>query len=157
MPTGRHFDEPTIYCATEPFEQSTDWENSKRAMRCRGWRAGQLLFMAGQVGSDPNLNVVEGKEAQFVQAFESEKTVMSVAGATFDEMADMVTYYTDMRDLQLFMSIKDRYYTGEYPAWTGIGVTSLAMLGRSNASRCSSSSEAAASTLSGGSGRAEFH
>jgi enamine deaminase RidA (YjgF/YER057c/UK114 family) len=98
-------------------------------MRCGGWRAGQLLFMAGQVGSDPNLNVVEGKETQFVQAFESEKTVLSAAGATFDDMVDMVTCYTDMRDLQLFMSIKDRYYTGEYPAWIGIGVTSLAMPG----------------------------
>ena len=91
--------------------------------------AGSLLFMAGQVGRDQNLNVVEGKEAQFVQAFENVKAVLSAAGATFDDVVDMVTYHTDMRDLQLFMSIKDRYYTGEYPAWTGIGVTALAMPG----------------------------
>ena len=45
------------------------------------------------------------------------------------------TYYfwanstTDMRDLQLFITVKDRYYTGEYPAWTGVGVTALAMPG----------------------------
>ena len=90
---------------------------------------GHLLFIAGQVGRDQNLNVVEGKEAQFVQAFENVKAVLSAAGATFDDVVDMVTYHTDMRDLQLFMSIKDRYYTGEYPAWTGIGVTSLAMPG----------------------------
>ncbi len=90
---------------------------------------GHLLFIAGQVGRDQNLNVIEGKAAQFVQAFENVKTVLSAAGATFDDVVDMVTYHTDMRDLQLFMSIKDRYYTGEYPAWTGIGVTSLAMPG----------------------------
>ena len=90
---------------------------------------GVLLFIAGQVGRDQNLNVIEGKEAQFVQAFENVKTVLSAAGATFDDVVDMVTYHTDMRDLQLFMSVKDRYYTGEYPAWTGIGVTSLAMPG----------------------------
>jgi enamine deaminase RidA (YjgF/YER057c/UK114 family) len=90
---------------------------------------GSLLFIAGQVGRDQNLNVIEGKEAQFLQAFENVKTVLSAAGATFDNVVDMVTYHTDMRDLQLFMSIKDRYYTGEYPAWTGIGVTSLAMPG----------------------------
>jgi enamine deaminase RidA (YjgF/YER057c/UK114 family) len=87
---------------------------------------GPLLFIAGQVGRDQNLNVVEGKA---VQAFENVKTVLAAAGATFDDVVDMVTYHTDMRDLQLFMSIKDRYYTGEYPAWTGIGVTSLAMPG----------------------------
>ena len=90
---------------------------------------GPLLFIAGQVGRDQNLNVVEGKAAQFVQAFENVKKVLTAAGATFDDVVDMVTYHTDMRDLQLFMSIKDRYYTGEYPAWTGIGVTSLAMPG----------------------------
>jgi enamine deaminase RidA (YjgF/YER057c/UK114 family) len=90
---------------------------------------GHLLFIAGQVGRDQNLNVIEGKAAQFVQAFENVKAVLSAAGATFDDVVDMVTYHTDMRDLQLFMSIKDRYYTGEYPAWTGIGVTSLAMPG----------------------------
>ena len=65
-----------------------------------GVRAGNLLFIAGQVGRDANLNVVE-----------------------------MVTYHTDMRDLQLFIAVKDRYYTGEYPAWTGVGVTALAMPG----------------------------
>ena len=90
---------------------------------------GHLLIIAGQVGRDQNLNVIEGKAAQFVQAFENVKAVLSAAGATFDDVVDMVTYHTDMRDLQLFMSIKDRYYTGEYPAWTGIGVTSLAMPG----------------------------
>lgn len=94
-----------------------------------GVRAGNLLFIAGQVGRDENLNVIEGKEAQFVQAFENVKKVLSAAGATFDDVVDMVTYHTDMRDLQLFITVKDRYYTGEYPAWTGIGVTSLAMPG----------------------------
>jgi len=38
-----------------------------------GVKAGNLLFIAGQVGRDENLNVVEGKEAQFVQAFENLK------------------------------------------------------------------------------------
>jgi enamine deaminase RidA (YjgF/YER057c/UK114 family) len=94
-----------------------------------GVKAGNLLFIAGQVGRDEKLNVVEGKEAQFVQAFENVKKVLTSAGATFDDVVDMVTYHTDMRDLQLFISIKDRYYTGEYPAWTGVGVTALAMPG----------------------------
>ena len=94
-----------------------------------GVQAGHLLFIAGQVGRDEQLNVVEGKEAQFVQAFENVKKVLSAAGLTFDDVVDMVTYHTDMRDLQLFMTVKDRYYTREYPAWTGIGVTALAMPG----------------------------
>jgi enamine deaminase RidA (YjgF/YER057c/UK114 family) len=96
-----------------------------------GVKAGNLLFIAGQVGRDENLQVVEGKEAQFVQAFENVKKVLTAAGATFDDVVEMVTYHTDMRDLQLFIQVRDRYVTNQdrYPAWTAIGVAALAMPG----------------------------
>jgi enamine deaminase RidA (YjgF/YER057c/UK114 family) len=92
-------------------------------------KAGGLLFVAGQVGRNENLEVIENTEAQFVQAFENVKKVLAAAGGTFDDVVEMVTYQTDMRDLPLLMKVKDRYYTRLYPAWTGIGVTSLAMPG----------------------------
>ena len=96
-----------------------------------GVRAGNFLFIAGQVGRDENLQVVEGKEAQFVQAFENVKKVLTAAGATFDDVVEMVTYHTDMRDLPLFIQVKDRYITNpeRFPTWTGIGTTTLAMPG----------------------------
>ncbi|MGR8921753.1 MAG: RidA family protein [Gammaproteobacteria bacterium] len=87
------------------------------------------LYIAGQVGRDADLKVVEGTEAQFTQAFENVGKVLAAAGASFDDVVEMVTYHVDMRDLQLFMQVKDRYFTGRLPAWTGIGVTSLAMPG----------------------------
>ena len=87
------------------------------------------LYIAGQVGLDEDLNVVEGTEAQFVQAFENVKKVLTAAGATFDNVVEMVTYHIDMRDLQLFMEVKNRYYGKHVPTWTGVGVTSLAMPG----------------------------
>jgi enamine deaminase RidA (YjgF/YER057c/UK114 family) len=96
-----------------------------------GVKAGPLLFMAGQLGRDEHLNVVEDKEAQFAQAFENVEKVLSAAGATFDDVVDMVTYHTDMRDLQLFIKVKDRFLTNleRLPTWTAIGVTVLAMPG----------------------------
>jgi enamine deaminase RidA (YjgF/YER057c/UK114 family) len=95
-----------------------------------GVRVGDMLYIAGQVGRNQKLEVVEGAEAQFVQAFENVKKVLDASGARFDQVVEMVTYHTDMRHLQLFMEVKDRYFTGpRYPAWTGIGVTSLAMPG----------------------------
>ena len=87
------------------------------------------LYIAGQVGRDEQLQVVEGTEAQFAQAFENVGKVLTAAGAGFDDVVEMVTYHVDMRDLQLFMQVKDRYFTGRLPAWTGIGVTALAMPG----------------------------
>jgi enamine deaminase RidA (YjgF/YER057c/UK114 family) len=96
-----------------------------------GVKAGNLLFIAGQVGRDENLRVIEGQEAQFVQAFENVKKVLTAAGATFDDVVEMVSYHVDMRDLQLFIQVRDRYVTNKerYPAWTAIGVTALAMPG----------------------------
>ncbi|NOT54546.1 MAG: RidA family protein [Deltaproteobacteria bacterium] len=96
-----------------------------------GVKAGPFLYIAGQVGRDESLNVVEGKEAQFVQAFENVKQVLTTAGVTFEDVVEMVTYHTDMRDLSLFMQVKDRYFTNldRLPTWTGIGTTGLAMPG----------------------------
>lgn len=94
-----------------------------------GVKVGNMLYIAGQVGRDENLGVIEGKEAQFVQAFENVRKVLAAAGATFDDVLEMVTYHTDMRDLQLFMQVKDRYFTNHLPTWTGIGTTALAMPG----------------------------
>lgn len=103
-----------------------------------GVRAGNLLFIAGQVGRDEALNVIEGKEAQLTQAFENVKTVLAAAGATMDDVVDMVSYHTDLRDLPLFIRVRDRYVTNaeRYPAWTALGVTALAAPGLFAEIRC---------------------
>ncbi len=87
------------------------------------------LYIAGQVGRDAELKVIAGAEAQFTQAFENVGRVLRAAGASFDDVVEMVTYHVDMRDLALFMEVKNRYFTGRVPAWTGVGVTALAMPG----------------------------
>lgn len=101
-------------------------------------KSGDLLFLAGQVGRDEELNVIEGKEAQFTQAFENLKKVLAAAGATMDDVVDMVSYHTDMRDLGLFIQVRDRYVTNaeRYPAWTALGVSALAMPGLFAEIRC---------------------
>ena len=96
-----------------------------------GVKVGSMLYIAGQVGRDTELNVIEGKEAQFAQAFENVKKVLTEAGATFNNLVEMVTYHTDMRDLQLFIEVKNRYLTNpdRLPTWTGIATHALAMPG----------------------------
>ncbi|HEY8919318.1 MAG TPA: RidA family protein [Chitinophaga sp.] len=93
-----------------------------------GVKAGPFLFIAGQVGRDENMNVIENKEAQMAQAFENVRKVLTAAGCTFDDVVEMITYLTDMRDLQLLMKVKDRYFTNldRLPTWTAIGTTVLA-------------------------------
>ena len=79
---------------------------------------------------------VASSEAQFAQAFENVGKVLRAAGASFDDVVEMVTYHTDMRDLQLFMEVKNRYFTNRLPTWTGIGVSSLAMPGLTVEIKC---------------------
>lgn len=57
--------------------------------------------------------------------------MLSAAGATFGDVVDMLTYRTDVGDLQLFSKVKDRFFTNpeRLPTWTAIGVTALAMPG----------------------------
>ena len=92
-------------------------------------KVGKLLFVAGQVGRDEEMNVVIGKEEQITQAFENLKLVLKEASADFDDVVEIVTYHTDMRDLELVVKIKDRYFKNRYPAWTGVGVSSLSTPG----------------------------
>lgn len=92
-------------------------------------RVDNTLYIAGQVGRDAQLQVVEGAEAQYVQAFENLKKVLAAAGATLEDVVDIVTYHTDMRDIMRFLEVKNRYFTKDYPAWTAIGTPALAMPG----------------------------
>jgi len=92
-------------------------------------RVGDFVFCAGQVGRRADMSIVTGAAPQFEQCFSNLRTVLAAAGCTFDDVVDMTTYHLDMRDLQLFMQVKDRYFTNRVPAWTGVGVTALAMPG----------------------------
>lgn len=93
-----------------------------------GVRIGPWLTCAGQVGRDANLRVVEGEEAQIIQAWENVKLVLNEAGAGFEHVYSMVTYHVGIQEqLQTFIGIKDRYIprASPPPAWTGIGITAL--------------------------------
>jgi enamine deaminase RidA (YjgF/YER057c/UK114 family) len=114
---------------------------------CPGIKVGDTLYISGQVGRDENLQVVEGTEAQFVQTFENVKKVLLAAGATFDDVVEMITYHVTLGSSQappsnvseqqpltiphlpLFIEVKDRYFTNKYPTWTGVGVTALSTPG----------------------------
>lgn len=104
---------------------------------CPGIRIGNTVYVSGQVGRDENLQVVEGIEAQFIQAFENVQNVLLTAGVTFDDVVEMVTYHVTtpasasepqsliIPHLPLFMEIKDRYFVHKYPTWTQVGVSAL--------------------------------
>ncbi|MBW4614832.1 MAG: RidA family protein [Desmonostoc vinosum HA7617-LM4] len=115
---------------------------------CPGIKVGNTLYVSGQVGRDENLQIVNGIEAQFVQAFENVNQVLQAGGATFNDVVEMITYHVTgvglgefqtavaagqpphiIPFLPLFMQVKDRYFIDNFPTWTGIGVTGLSTSG----------------------------
>jgi enamine deaminase RidA (YjgF/YER057c/UK114 family) len=73
----------------------------------------EAVYESGQIGRDAAMQLVEGREAQMVQAFENLKLVLEAADASLNDVVDLTTFHTDMRDLPLFMQVRDRYLTTE--------------------------------------------
>lgn len=89
-------------------------------------KVGNTIYVSGQIGRDKAMQLVEGHEAQIVQAFENLKSVLAAAGASLSDVVDLTTFHTDMRDLSLFMQVRDRYLTTDpLPAWTAVGAHML--------------------------------
>ena len=89
-------------------------------------KVGRMIYVSGQIGRDANMQLVQEREAQMVQAFENLKAVLETAGASLRDVVDLTTFHTDMRDLPLFMQVRDRYLnTDPFPAWTAVGAHML--------------------------------
>ena len=96
-------------------------------------RAGGLLFLAGQMPVDPRTGAIvhEGDVAgQTRQTFENLKAVLAAAGASLDDIVELVSYHTNMADLGAMLEVKTAYLPRDFPAWTAIGVAALAFPGQ---------------------------
>ncbi|NQE49049.1 RidA family protein [Herbaspirillum rubrisubalbicans] len=91
-----------------------------------GVLVGEVLYVSGQIGRGPDMQLVEPREAQIVQAFENLKQVLESAGGKLEDIVDLTTFHTDMRDLPLFIKVRNRYLSAyPLPAWTAIGAHML--------------------------------
>jgi enamine deaminase RidA (YjgF/YER057c/UK114 family) len=89
-------------------------------------KVGNTVYVSGQIGRDSAMQLVEGREAQTAQAFDNLKRVLETAGASLRDVVDLTTFHTDMRDLPLFMQVRDRYFREDpLPAWTAVGAHML--------------------------------
>ncbi|MBS3754857.1 MAG: RidA family protein [Desulfobacterales bacterium] len=89
--------------------------------------AGSMVWVSGQVGIDENGNVAEGIEAQAQAAFANLQHVLAEAGAGLEDVVELVTYHTSMKEIGKFLKIKAKFIPEDFPAWTAVGVTELVM------------------------------
>lgn len=91
-------------------------------------RAGELLFVSGQVGSREDGSPEPGYQAQVRQAFTNLTAVLDAGGCTLDDVIDVTSFHTDPEaQFEQFMAVKDEFFdAAPYPTWTAIGVNWLA-------------------------------
>jgi reactive intermediate/imine deaminase len=89
-------------------------------------RAGNTVYMSGQIGLDPkSMQLVEGFEAQTVQVFENLKAVAEASGGSLAHAVRLTIYLTDLSNFAKVNEIMARYFDLPYPARAAVGVKEL--------------------------------
>lgn len=92
------------------------------AVRARG-----LLFIAGQVGYQPDGRLPETIEEQTEWVLRRLEEVLRVEGLSLSDLVEVVSYHPDMQaNLPGFLEVKKRFIKEPFPAWSMIGVAGLA-------------------------------
>jgi 2-iminobutanoate/2-iminopropanoate deaminase len=92
-----------------------------------GVRAGELIFLSGQVAQDPATGklITGDVSAQAEQIFRNFSAVLRAAGKTFADVVRVGVYLTNMADYPALNAVYGRYFEAPYPARTAIAVSAL--------------------------------
>jgi enamine deaminase RidA (YjgF/YER057c/UK114 family) len=93
-------------------------------------RAGDFIYVAGQIGLNPDGSMPENDEGQIVNAFDRLKIVLEEAGASLDDIVELVSYHVGLQGhLARFLEIKNCYIREPFPTWTILEIAGLARPG----------------------------
>jgi 2-iminobutanoate/2-iminopropanoate deaminase len=92
-----------------------------------GVRAGELIFLSGQIGTDPSTDALVhgGVAEQTEQAIHNLAAILEAAGRTLDDVVRVGVYLTDMGNFSAMNEVYARHFARPYPARTTIGVAAL--------------------------------
>ncbi len=90
-------------------------------------RAGEVIYVAGQVGRRPDGSLAGPDIAsQTDQVFLNLKTALESQGAGFDDVTKITVFLTRREDIPGFRTARDKHLTGDPPASTLLLVSGLA-------------------------------
>ncbi|HTK23584.1 MAG TPA: Rid family hydrolase [Gaiella sp.] len=98
--------------------EGLDWYASLPAAPAA--RIGDLLVISGQVPLDDRMNVVAPGDlvAQARYVFDSIGRLLSAAGASFDDVVDVIAFTQDPRQIGTVLDVARAYFERDYPAWS---------------------------------------
>lgn len=90
-------------------------------------QVGNTVYLSGQTPIDPGTGelVVGDISVQAHQVFKNLKAVLSAAGLSFDQVARVGIYMTDLGNFTAVNEVMKQYFKEPYPARSTIGVAAL--------------------------------
>lgn len=82
-----------------------------------GRKAGNMYFISGQLGLDPNTNkLVEGVELQAHQSLKNLGEILKEAGLDYTDVVKTTVFLDDMKDFDTVNKVYAEYFQGVAPA-----------------------------------------
>ena len=90
-------------------------------------RAGEWLFLSGQIGLDPASGelVAGGVEAEAERVLDNLRAVLAAAGMRVEQVVRTTIYLVDLGDFARVNEIYGRVFTAPFPARATVGVAAL--------------------------------
>ncbi len=90
-------------------------------------RAGDLVFVSGQVGARPDGTPEPDLDKQVQLAFDNLSAILSAAGGSFDDVVDVMVFVVDPEsNLETISGVlRENFGAAPYPTLTGVGATWL--------------------------------
>jgi 2-iminobutanoate/2-iminopropanoate deaminase len=88
--------------------------------------AGNSLYVAGQLGTDPKTGQApDDAEQEAKLVMENVKQAVKLAGFTMDDVVSVQVFCTDLKFYETFNGVYKTYFHGDFPARAFIGVAKL--------------------------------
>jgi 2-iminobutanoate/2-iminopropanoate deaminase len=86
-----------------------------------------LVFVAGQIGLDPSTRqlVSGGIEAETLRTLDNIRAILVAAGLNMNDIVNTTIYLKDLANFQKVNELYGKYFTGNFPARTTVGVANL--------------------------------
>ena len=111
------------------MKQSISSPNAPKAIGpySQAVRAGQLLFLSGQVPIDPATGqMIDGDiAAQTRRVFENLGAVLEAGGRSFADVVRTTVFLADMNDFAAMNEVYGQYFTEPFPARATVQVAAL--------------------------------
>ncbi len=115
----------------ERIEINPDWPWARDFRFNQGIRVGDTVYVSGQVGFDPDGNIVGGDDmaAQARQVFANIRTVLEMAGATMNDVVKITAFLTDLGRYAGYSAARAEAFPDRVPASTAVATPALVFPG----------------------------